>query len=365
MIKKIYTRIILKYIPFFLNGFYEYHIESRYKTLAPRELMFAVTYRCNSRCVMCNIWKGKRREEMSSDQIAEVLSDNLFKKIQVVNITGGEPTLRADLGGITRLLIDKMPELKKITLTSNGLDTSKVINKCVVMAEICDKNNIDFFVGLSVDGIGKVHDEIRNIPQAFDKVNNTISKIREMQQKYSVRFGINCTIIPKNIGDVYNVYNWCEQRDIDAKFIVASCAENYYWNKDIEEELKFKEDDKRYLLLFLEKLAEKKSLLNFSAYYYNDVVKMLKNDKNRTTPCVFSLDAFMLDPYGDLYYCMYGNKIGNCLENNGKGIYYDPKNLAHREEIIKNKCPECIESCFLEIGIGKDLIKYLKFFLRG
>jgi MoaA/NifB/PqqE/SkfB family radical SAM enzyme len=363
MIKKIGMRIILKYIAFFLKGFYEYHIESRYKTLAPRELMFAVTYRCNARCVMCNIWKGKRREEMSSDQIAEVLSDNLFKRIQVVNITGGEPTLRDDLGGITRLLIDKMPELKKITLTSNALDTRKVIRMCIEMAEICDSNNIDFFVGISLDGIGKVHDEIRNIPQAFDKVNNTISKIREMQKRYSIRFGINCTIIPKNIGDVYNVYNWCEQRDIDAKFIVASCAENYYWNKDIEEELKFKEADKSNLLSFLEKLAEKKSLLNFSAYYYDDVVKMFKNGKKRTTPCVFSLDAFMLDPYGNLFYCMYGDKIGNCLDINGKDLYYEPKNLAHRKEIIKNKCPECIESCFLEIGMGKELLKHLKFLL--
>lgn len=301
---------------------------------------------------------------MSLDQMKRVFSDKLFEKIQSVNITGGEPTLRKDLAQITGLLIDKMPKLKKIILTTNGLDPDRVANSCEEIAEICAQNGIDFLVGVSLDGIGNLHDDIRDTPHAFDKVNNTISKIRQMQLRHKVRLGINCTIIPKNLYDVYNVYNWCAQQNLDVKFIVASCAENYYGNKDVEEELEFKVDDKSYLLSFLEKLAKNKSFSNFSAYYYDDIVKMFEMGKKRTTPCVFSLDAFMLDPYGDLYYCMYGDKIGNCLDNNGKEIYYDPKNLAQRKEIIKNRCPECIENCFLEIGIGKDLITYLKFILR-
>ena len=97
--------------------------------------------------------------------------------------------------------------------------------------------------------------------------------------------------------------------DDRTKHIVPSCAENYYGDKDRKEELEFKADDKSYLSSFLEKLAENKSLLNFSTYYYDDVVKMLETGKKRTTPYVFSLDAFMLDP----------------------------KNLAHREEIIKKQ----------------------------
>jgi MoaA/NifB/PqqE/SkfB family radical SAM enzyme len=56
----------------------------------------AVTYRCNSRCVMCYTWQhpSKREEEIKAKDL-----ETLPQMVRL-NITGGEPFLREDLSDI-------------------------------------------------------------------------------------------------------------------------------------------------------------------------------------------------------------------------------------------------------------------------
>jgi len=362
MIKTAQLSLAFKYAPFYLRGFYEYHFKKHFGMLAPREMMFPISYRCNARCVMCNIWKLPKKKELSLRQIEQLFADNLFRGIQVINITGGEPTLREDITQITGVLIDAMPELKKITLTTNALDTDRVVKCCIKIAEACNNQGIDFIAEASLDGIGSIHDRVRNVPDAFRKVSETIFQLKQLSKRHHFRLGVNTVISPINLRDTTNIYEWCKRQKINVFFTVASLADNYYSNIG-EEDLMFNDEDERYLIGFLQKLAEEKSIINFLAYYYNDLIKMIKYGQQRKTPCVFALDAFILDAYGDLYYCMYGNMIGNCLKRSCSDIYFDLQNLAHRREIIRNKCPTCYINCFSSIALGKELIKYIKFLL--
>ncbi len=300
---------------------------------------------------------------MNLKELERAFSDNLFRKIQNVNITGGEPTLRRDLSEVTRLIIDKMPELRKITLTSNGLNTDKVVNSSLEISEICSKSNIDFLVGISLDGVGKVHDEIRGVPRAFERTSKTILTIKEFQQRHQgkMRLSVNCTITKKNLYGLENIVDWCRQHDVHVNFIIAEFSESFYSNKDTEEQLRIKGEDKVYLIEFLEKLAGEKSLFNFSAYFHSDMLEMMENSKVRTVPCIYQFDGFAFDIYGDLYYCILWDKIGNCLDGNCSNIYYDPRNILYRRKLLKERCVKCTTSCMLEIVIGKELIKYLKF----
>ena len=357
--------LALKYAPLYIRGFYEYHIKKHFATLAPREFMFPITYRCNAKCIMCNIWRLPKKKELSLQQIEQLLSDKLFSDIEAVNITGGEPTLREDLIQIAYVLIDMLPKLKKITLSTNALDTQRVIKSCVEIAEACQSQGIDFLVEASLDGIGKTHDNVRNVPDAFRKVYATIFKLKKLCRRHHFRLGINTVVSPMNLRDAPSVYEWCKKHDLNTFFTVASIAENYYLNVGESENLKIKDEGEKYLIEFLQKMIEEKSPLNFLAYYYNDLIRMIRDNQQRTTPCVFALDAFILDAYGDMYYCMYGKKIGNYLRRSCSDIYFDPRNLAYRNEIIRDKCPRCFVNCFSSIGLGKELIKYVRFLLRS
>lgn len=367
MIKKANRKLAWKYLPLAISGFYDYHIKNRFsKILPPKSLIFPVTYKCNSKCLMCNIWEKEPRQEMSLEELERALSDDLFRKIQNVNITGGEPTLREDLGQIVQLLIKKMPELKKITLTSNGLNTDRVVNSSIETSEICKKSNIDFLLGISLDGIDEVHNEIRRVPRAFEKTSETILRIKKLQEHPDnrMRLSVNCTITRKNLYDLKNITDWCRRHGVHLNFIIAEFSENFYSNEEAEEQLRIEGEDKAYFIEFLEKLAAEKSLFNFSAYFYSNILEMMKNGETRTVPCIYQFDGFVFDIYGDLYYCILWDKIGNCFDGSCSSIYYDSKNILERKKLLQERCARCTTSCMLEIVIGKELMKYLNFLFQ-
>ena len=366
MVKKANRKLAWKYLPLAISGFYDYHMKIHLsKILPPRSLIFPITYKCNSKCLMCSIWEKETRQEMSLKELERAFSDNLFRKIQNVNITGGEPTLREDLSQIVQLLIKKMPELKKITLTSNGLNTDRVVNSSIETSEICQKSNIDFLIGISLDGIDQVHNEIRRVPRAFERTSETILRIKELQEHphNKMRLSVNCTITRKNLYDLENINNWCKRHSVHLNFIIAEFSENFYSNEEAEEQLRIKGEDKAYLMKALEKLAKEKSLFNFSAYFYSNILEMMKNGETRTVPCIYQFDGFVFDVYGDLYYCILWDKIGNCFNRSCSSIYYDSSNILKRRKLLKERCARCTTSCMLEIVIGKELIKYLDFLL--
>ena len=57
------------------------------------EALICVTYRCNAKCHMCNIWEHPTKP---SEEICPSLMEKLPDGLRI-NITGGEPTLRKDI----------------------------------------------------------------------------------------------------------------------------------------------------------------------------------------------------------------------------------------------------------------------------
>lgn len=84
-----------------------------HEPLKPVAVSLAVTNRCNSHCIMCNIWKsagenpGIKNLELSGQKIISILYSRLFSELVELDLTGGEPHLRDDLVdivlGIARL----------------------------------------------------------------------------------------------------------------------------------------------------------------------------------------------------------------------------------------------------------------------
>ena len=74
---------------------------------SPTSASLAVTFRCNSKCVMCDLWKKKPKEEMPAH-----LYRKLPSGLKYIDITGGEPFLRKNLAKIINVLdaIQSLPQ---------------------------------------------------------------------------------------------------------------------------------------------------------------------------------------------------------------------------------------------------------------
>ena len=79
------------------------------------DLTVIPTFRCNSRCQMCYIWKNPTEPKL------EVTAETLAKLphgFDNLNLSGGEPTLRRDLATLVDVLY---PKARVMEISSNGL----------------------------------------------------------------------------------------------------------------------------------------------------------------------------------------------------------------------------------------------------
>jgi cyclic pyranopterin phosphate synthase len=89
-----------------------------------RDLRISVTDRCNLRCVYCMPAEGMpwlpKQDLLTYEEIARFARVTLELGVRGIRLTGGEPTVRADLPVLVRMLNDLAPDLD-LSLTTNGL----------------------------------------------------------------------------------------------------------------------------------------------------------------------------------------------------------------------------------------------------
>jgi cyclic pyranopterin phosphate synthase len=89
-----------------------------------RDLRVSVTDRCNLRCVYCMPAEGmpwlSRADLLTYEEITRFARICLAHGVTGIRLTGGEPTVRADLPVLVRMLNDLAPDLD-LSLTTNGL----------------------------------------------------------------------------------------------------------------------------------------------------------------------------------------------------------------------------------------------------
>ena len=88
------------------------------------DLRISVTDRCNFRCTFCMPAEGlewlPKTEILSFEELTRLLALFVRLGVRSLKVTGGEPTVRADLPTLVRMFRDVGPELD-ISITTNGL----------------------------------------------------------------------------------------------------------------------------------------------------------------------------------------------------------------------------------------------------
>jgi len=146
-------------------------------SLEPRRIWFEVTDRCNSRCTHCSIWQ--RRPDTPPLTLAEIertFRDPLFRNIEAIINSGGEPALREDMVEILRLEHRLFPRAS-LDYSTNGLMPERAIAVAKAMVE----DRIPLEIGLSLDGVGERHDAFRGCPGNFAKVDYLLGELQRLR----------------------------------------------------------------------------------------------------------------------------------------------------------------------------------------
>lgn len=175
---------------------------------------------CNCRCIMCDIWKGNRNNRQLTREDIEGLLATLRKfNTQQVVMSGGEALLNPAFFSFCDILRD----LKiKITLLTAGLSLERQAK------QVAEKVNE---LIISLDGDETLHDRIRNIPGAFQKIRQGITAVRTLKPGYRIT---GRSVIQRN-----NFRHWtaiidsARQLGLDQISFLPADVSSHAFNRDV------------------------------------------------------------------------------------------------------------------------------------
>lgn len=188
---------LLPKIPLYWS-FYRYG----FPKLLPFSIVISISYRCNSKCRTCDVWR-KPNDDMTLEEWTRV-----FQKIGrgpiYMTFTGGEPFQRRDLPEMVTAAYEHCrPEY--ITIPTNGILTRRIVEGVDRICGAARDSRIG--INLSLDGIGKEHDEIRMVPGNWERSMQTWDELKALQARHpNLVLSIHTVISRHNINRFREIY---------------------------------------------------------------------------------------------------------------------------------------------------------------
>ena len=339
---------------------------AQFRPIKPTVLIFHCTFVCDARCEMCSNWKrGDRKGDLTLEEIDRCFSSPLWRHVENANVSGGEPTTRNDLVDVCRVMLDRFPRLRKFGLNTTGLTPHRAIPMLTEIVELCHERGVIFSTRVSIDGIGEMHNDVRQVKRGFDKANETIRAMQALQKRYAFNFGISTTIFQKNLDDAENILAWARREKLDIVFNMVRFTDPMLGNSDLAETCKpVGPDEERMRQFFLDRVRTD-PILDGQNYVYMHYADMIANGYHRLAPCPFQTQGVMLNPDGGLFFCENSEVVGSVREEDPEAIYFRAASQAHRDQIKQDKCPTCLSPCQMNVAAIKQVVPYAKFLVRA
>jgi sulfatase maturation enzyme AslB (radical SAM superfamily) len=335
---------------------------AQHRPILPTVLIYHCTFVCDARCEMCSNWeRGDRKSDMTLPEIEKAFTSDLWKNIEVANLSGGEPTTRNDMVDIARVMLDSLPSLRKFGVNTTGMTPNRGIPMLTKIAEMCHERGIIFSTRVSIDGVGEMHNKVRKTKGGFDKALKTIRAMQELQKRIPFNFGISTTIFSMNLDDA----EWARKEKLDIVFNMVRFTEAMLGNADLAGTCKpIGAEEERMRKFFMDRVRMD-PLLDGQNYIYMHYADMISNGYHRMTPCPFQTQGIMLNPNGDLFFCENSDVVGNVRDEDPSDIYFKASSQAHRDSIKNEKCPTCLSPCQMNVSAVKQVVPYVRFLYRA
>lgn len=192
----------------------------------PTSIALLVTERCNARCLHCDIWKNRGKEDAPSlEEWQRVLTDlrRWLGPVQVT-LTGGEA-----------LLVPHTPELIRhgsslgllVEVLTHGYwgDQSRI--EALAMAR-------PWRITMSLDGLGAVHSKVRGREGFFERSEGSLATLLRLRRErglgYTVR--LKTVVMRHNLGQLRPLAEYATRDGVDIFF--QPIEQNYNTPEDPE-----------------------------------------------------------------------------------------------------------------------------------
>lgn len=304
--------------------------------MAVNEAIIAVTSRCNARCAMCGLWQKETEPEVEPS-----FYYNLPKSLTNINVTGGEPFLRKDLLQILSVISDRCRKVRPV-ISTNGLLTDRILRSIPLFIKINQRTSLR----VSIDGIGKTHDDIRGVKGGFDKAMATLKGLLDLGVK---DLGIGFTMMKSNEKEMMDVYELTRKMKIQFTATIAHSSPIFFGDQEDQSP-----DFKKAAAAFKHLKANQLSSIHpkdwFRAYFTEGLIDLLEGRK-RKVKCPALSSFFFMNPQGVVFPChILDEPLGNLCDMSYQQVIENVPGGA-------DKYRDCEKQCWMTCVVAPEMRK--------
>jgi Fe-coproporphyrin III synthase len=311
--------------------------------------------RCNCRCVMCDIWKANQsKNEISVEELEKHLDTFKKLKVQRVALSGGEALMHSNLWKFCNLLHSIGARISLLsTVVTLGHHAKNVVMHCD-----------DVIV--SLDGSKEIHNRIRNIPAAFEKLEEGVRAVKAIDPTFRVT---GRTVLQKqNFKDYLKIIETAKAIGLDQiSFLAADVSSEAFnrpepWQKEKVSEVALDVNEIVELEGILEKsfndfkaeyesrfIAESKEKMKEITQYYRAIAGLTQfSERKCNAPWV----SAVIESDGNVLPCFFHKSYGNLNDGTFMEILNSKKAIDFRKKLNVREdatCKKCV--CSLHVGI--------------
>lgn len=268
-----------------------------------------LTNRCNLKCKYCYANSGENADdEITLEEIVNVIETVGAKNINRIVLTGGEPLLRKDILEIVK----KCSEYGKVQLLTNG-----TLGDAELYRELL-KNILN--IQISLDSVDSTYNNLNRGERAYERAIEKISLIKQISPE---KLSIATTPTPEYKGDIVKIIDFCIDNSISSlhinRFVPYGRAKNSFENEfSIKDYFTWVDQGYEYLYSHYIENARRNITFEFEL----DVAGDLRNTvytRGCKKSCGLNKNIISVDYNGDIYLCASLHidefKLGNIREN--------------------------------------------------
>ena len=292
---------------------------------------------------MCHVWQypTKPEEELPAKYYAQ-LPDGLR-----INVTGGEPTLRADIEEIFDIL---HPKADLLELSTNGFYTERVVR----LAE----KYPDILIRVSLEGLPETNDRLRGTKDGFDHALRTMLELRKTKCR---NVGFSIVISDRNADDLIPLYELCCALGVELGNSVMH--NSWYFHKtdnaiaDREKAVR-RETEFIAALLRSRRAGFKARVKDYGRAYFNRSILNRFAGKPASAyrpPCGAGADFFFVDPWGNVTPC--NGSAEEWIMGNLKDSTFEEIMNSDRAREIMSRVRGCSRDCCFIVTDRHDMVR--------
>ena len=297
-------------------------------TILPLSAHIKLTENCQAKCISCDYWKSRWKDEISTDRAIELVNEIGEAGIHTLRLTGGEPLLRKDLFRI--LQTANTSRLKRIIIQTNGMLIKKL------HTDINDSRITN--VSVSIDGLKETNDHIRGIRGYFDLAVEGIRLLRDKKVAFSV------TLNRMSAHQLESLAEFAHSVGAELECNILSRSLYFLQNAEIDSMWPTGSEVAAIAKFVGDTLKRPAYEADYITRYYN-------HETIAEPPCVLGYFQVFVLSNGDVLTGCYPLKpVGNILRDNLETILASPAYAEQCRAMIRRECPGC--TCGIESSLA-------------